>query len=151
MLGDMVRRKTVVGAIVVAPWSLIVSGCSGARSRNADLEEARARWVAARPDRYRYEVRLSGFLPANRYRVDDAGPNRRGTVTVLEGSDPGDTSAWDTIDALFDTALRIRGEGGTATLTFAGGGPVPASLVTDPIPAAIDDEVEYKISGFEAY
>ena len=139
------RRQLLLSAAFAI--ALTASGCSGTQSRDADIDRAEARWKAAKPGKYRYELRKAGFLLPNRVRVtvDDATGS---IVEVLEGDEPSDFLKWDSIDALFATAREIRGNGGTATFTYGGSDSVPETLVTDPLPGAVDDEVTYVVERF---
>ncbi|MFM7321960.1 MAG: DUF6174 domain-containing protein [Armatimonadota bacterium] len=144
-------RRAVLTILLSGLGALGIAGCSGARSKAFALEEGLERWSRNRPRAYRYEISLLGFLPANRYRVEVKAGATRGTVTVIEGPDIFlDTSAWDSIDGLFATALRVVSSGGKASIEFAPDGFVPKLVRTDPLPGAIDDEVDYKVSAFEA-
>jgi hypothetical protein len=138
------RRDVLVG---LGAWA-VVAGCSGTRPLEQDINEAKAHWSANRPPKYRYALRMGGFMLENRYLVEVDVLADTKTVTVLEGTEPGDTSAWDSIDALFDTAIRIRTQGGKATITFDESGVTPSQVVTDPLPEAVDDEVTYFVSEF---
>jgi hypothetical protein len=124
-------------------------GCSGSRSATYEIEAGRDRWLANRPLKYRYEIEIAGFRPANRYQVEVDVLAERSTVTLLEGFEPGETSEWDSIDALFATAIRVRNAGGMASVEYDETGITPSVVRTDPIPEAVDDETDYRVFAFE--
>jgi len=142
-------RRGLLGGLAATGLAGWTFGCSGARSNSYDIEVGRDRWLAQRPPRYRYEIVLGGFVLANRFRVEVDVLEKRSTVTVLEGVDYGDSSRWDSIDALFATALQARSNGGTATIEYDDTGITPAVVRTDPLPGAIDDGIDYQVFAFE--
>lgn len=144
-----IGRRELLGGLAAAGLAGWTFGCSGARSVSYDIEVGRDRWLANRPPKYRYEIVLVGYRPANRYLVEVDTLTERSTITVLEGVEYGDAANWDSIDALFATAIQARSNGGTASIEYDETGISPSKVKTDPIPDAVDDETEYRIFAFE--
>jgi len=131
------------------------SGGSGAGRTIHDAAQAKARWTAVRPQHYRFTYLPSCFcgLRTGQVNVTD------GTVAAWEprpraGSTSGGSALWagdaPTIDELIATAAKAEHEAtGLVSITYdpATGIPVDASI--DWVKETIDDELTWRITGFE--
>lgn len=110
----------------------------------AQLEARYEAWTAAGIGSYRLKVQFVCFCPS----TDPL------TVTVVDGQvvdvQPADPNVrWYplTVDAIYERALSTIDGGGTAEVTWRDDG-VPAQLLLDPIPDAVDDELDILVQGF---
>ncbi len=113
----------------------------------ATLREARDRWRAAAPIRYRVEQQILCFC-------DLTG------VRVIEVADTAVTRAWDratwqasavsprdlSVDDLFDRAIAALENGGAVAAAFDAAYGYPLDLYIDPFPQATDDEADYRLA-----
>ena len=146
--GTAVRSAAWTALLTVA--FALVAGCSGSVPRfpSPEIAAARDRWLATRPAKYSYTMRLEGFLPANRHRVEVDTVAGTSNVVTLEGPPDGNPSRWNSIDALYATAEEVQRGGGKVALTLDSTKRIPLRVATDPIPGAIDDEIAYVVSDF---
>ncbi len=135
-----------VAGCSLLPWELpgVDASPRPDAEQRAELEARYAAWTASGIDNYVLEVQFVCFCPS----TDPL------TVTVLDGQvvdvQPADPSVrWYplTVDAIYERALSTMDGGGTAAVTWRDDG-VPAQLLLDPVPEAIDDELDILVQGF---
>jgi hypothetical protein len=113
----------------------------------ATVREARDRWHAAAPARYRVEEQISCFCELT-------------GVRVLEVVDTVVTRAWDrstwrasgvmttdlAVERLFDRAIAALEGGGSVSAAYDAAYGYPRDMYIDPLPQMVDDEANYRLA-----
>ncbi len=116
----------------------------------ADLEAHEARWRASGIDSYELLISFACFCPATgAVRVTVAAGQVTSAVPVDRTLRHVDLSYYPlTIDAIYERARATIAGGGKVDLLYDEVTGVPTTIAFDPVPQAIDDELEVSVESF---
>jgi hypothetical protein len=151
---DCMRHRPSSRHFITLGLTLALWGCGDSLAPRFELERARERWAARRPNAYAFVVIRSCFcLPESIGPVvvevdDDGRVSRRFVDPQLAGSAPSET-LFPTVEGLFavvEEALARDAHRVEATYDARLGHPIQIDIDYDEL--AVDEEVSYIISDF---
>jgi uncharacterized protein DUF6174 len=136
--------------------SVLLSACGAVAFAGSEYEQNLGLWEKQEISHYRYQLSILCFCPfAGQMPLTiEVSDGNAISVTTADGSEPGPNSLSyeqvDTIDKLFATLAKAEAEADDVQVTYDPTYGFPTTIAIDNIKDAIDDEISYEVTNFEA-
>jgi Family of unknown function (DUF6174) len=138
-------------SLLPAPFGTALVSPGPDASATADLEAHETRWRASGIDSYELLISFSCYFCSTpgTVKVTVAGGGVTSAVAVDRTLRHVDLSSYPlTIDAVYERARATLAGGGTVDVLYDEDTGVPTTIALDPVPQAIDDELEISVNDF---
>lgn len=150
----MSLKNLLFYVLIVLP--IVSVGCAGKSSVQVLLEQSQQKWAEQGIDSYGYQLQISCFCPPDVTQPVIVTVRGGATTSIINAvnSTPvenGRFEKYSTVDKLFDIiSTAIENNAAEISVSYDEKFGYPTRIYIDSIKQAIDDEIAYNISGFQA-